>query len=202
MVFLGSRAIVVALMFLTLSSAVPLQSTNVLITFQVRGVTTAQAIQGATISLVGSQTLTQDTNANGMVTLSIPYGKYTITVSELSCTQIGPESFIVDQSAPSSILVKLQCSSNGSPPLETPSLQTDKTQYHQRETVNWRSSGFAPGAYVQPCLAEVCGAVLQSDGSGNANGFFAIDVASGVQSFSVKNINTGTSAQISITISG
>jgi hypothetical protein len=194
------QAVVVILLSFAIVS--PLQSSSPTITFHVQDFTTAQAIEGATVSLTGGQSVAQETGADGAVALSIQFGEYEIIVGKSQCSQIGPQSFIVDETAPSQIIVKLQCPPSGSPPLESPTLQTDKTTYSQREVLSWQSAGFAPGALVQPCLANICGGVAQSDSAGSANGVFVIDIQlAGAQTFSVTNTNTATSAQVQITIS-
>jgi len=103
------KEILLATVLLSLAIVVPYQSATMAITFQVKNYSN-QPIQGATISLSGVQSVSQNTDANGNATLNVPFGSYSITVSKASCTQIGPQPFIVDQTAPSSILVRLQCS--------------------------------------------------------------------------------------------
>jgi hypothetical protein len=203
MISAGERQIALAVVLLLAALVRPTQSNAFTFNFHVQDNTTAQPIQGAIISLSGPlpAQLNQTTNVAGNTTVTLPPGSYTITVSKSQCDQIGPQSFIVDQTAPLNITVELSCQQSGSPPLENPSVQTDKSQYHYREIISWRTSGFAPGAYVQACLSSVCGGIIQSDSSGNARGAFLVDqpLSSG-QTFSVKNVNTGASGQITVTI--
>ena len=198
----GREQLAVALILLSLAFAGPSQSNVPTITFHVQDYSTAQPIQGATISLTGAQSLSKQTDTNGAVNIAIQFGEYQITAGKAQCTQIGPQRFVVDETVPSNVIVKLQCSPSGSPPLESPSLQTDTTTYHQGQVLTWQSTGFAPGAYVQPCLASACGGIAQSDSTGSSSGEFVINVQlSGAQTFSIKNTNTGASAQVQITIS-
>jgi hypothetical protein len=195
--------IALAVLLVALTSLHTQQLATVTISFQVSDSTTAETIPGATLSLAGTQSFNQTTDSNGITSLAIPYGSYNLTISKESCSQIGPQPFSIDQSAPSNILVKLQCQQTVSQQTENPSVQTDKAQYAYNETMYWNASGFAPGAYVQACLGQLCGGVIQADSSGNANGVFLVDqrVQAGQETLAVKNIVTGVSGQTQITIS-
>jgi hypothetical protein len=202
MILLDRLQATLPLVLLAFAIAGPSQSTAPIITFYVQDYTTAQPLQGATILLLGAQSITQETGANGIASIAIQFGNYQITVGKSQCSPIGPQQFVVDETAPPQITVKLQCSPSGSPPLETPSLRTDNTTYHRGDVLNWQTAGFAPGAYIRPCLGSVCGGIAQSDSIGEANGAFVITAQlSGTQTFSVTNMNTGASAQGQITIS-
>jgi hypothetical protein len=202
MILLARLQAALPLIILAFTIAGPSQSTAPIITFYVQDYTTAQPLQGATILLLGAQSITQDTSSNGIASIAIQFGNYQITVGKPQCTPIGPQQFVVDETAPPQITVKLQCSPSGSPPLENPTLQTDNTTYHQGDVLSWQTAGFAPGAYVRPCLGSVCGGIAQSNSIGQANGAFVISAQlTGTQTFSVTNTNTGASVQDQITIS-
>lgn len=172
------------------------------VTFHVQDYMTAQSIQGAVISMSGLQSISQTTNSAGNVTMVIPFGTYLITITAPPCTTIEPQTFITDETAPSSITVKLRCPQSLSPPLVNPVVQTDKSQYRHKEAVTWHSSGFAPGAYVQPCLSALCGGIIQSDGFGNASGVLLVEslVPLAQATLSVRDVNTNAIAQIAVTI--
>lgn len=172
------------------------------INFQVRDFWTAQPILAAAILLSGPSTLNKTTNDSGNATVNIPFGSYTITVSKSGCTQIGPQDFIVDQNAPTFVIAKLQCPPSGSPPLVNPHVQTDRPQYQVGNVVTWTITGFAPGAYVQPCLAKLCGAVEQSNTSGTLEGRLLIDqlVSVGNQTLTVTDVATGASTEVQVLI--
>ena len=195
--------IALAVLLVALTSLHTQQLATVTISFQVTDSTTAQPIPSATVSLAGPQAFNQTTDTDGITSLAIPYGSYNLTIGKQSCSQIGPQPFSIDQSAPSNILVKLQCQQTATQQTEKASVQTDKTQYAYNETIYWNASGFAPGAYVEACLGQLCGGVTQAQSSGNAKGVFLVDlrVQAGQQTLTVKNIVTGVSGQAQITIS-
>ena len=172
------------------------------INFQVRDFGTAQPILAAIIRLSGPSPLNQTTNDRGNATVNIPFGSYTIIVSKSGCNQIGPQNFIVDQNAPVHIIAKLQCPPSGSPPLVNPHVQTDRPQYQMGQIITWTITGFAPGAYVQPCLAELCGAVVQSNTSGTFEGTMLVDalVSIGNQTLTVTDVVTGASTEVQFLI--
>jgi hypothetical protein len=177
--------------------------TSTIMTYHVQDYTTAQPITGASLALTGLTSFSQIADTNGNVTLAVPPGTYNITVSSSGCTQVGPQVFVVDGTTPTSIIAELHCPSSSSQPKENPTLQTDKTQYRYGETVHWSTTGFAPGAYVQVCITNVCGPVIQSNASGNALGMFSIDqrIPTGQQALTAKNTVTTASMQVQITIS-
>jgi hypothetical protein len=179
------------------------QTITTLITYHVQDYTTAQPLPGATVALTGFTSFSQIADSNGNVTLAIPPGTFNITVSNSGCTQIGPQVFLVDQATPTSIIAQLHCPLSATQPKESPSLQTDKTQYGYGETVHWSTTGFAPGAYVQVCIANICGPVIQSNASGNALGMLSVDqrIPTGQQITTAKNTVTDASIQVQITIS-
>ena len=191
------------LMVLMVTGIHQAQVGSMTINFQVRDFGTAQPILAAIILLSGPTTLNQTTNDRGNATANIPFGSYTITVSKSGCKQIGPQNFIVDQNAPVHIIAKLQCPPSGSPPLVNPHVQTNLPQYHMGQVITWTITGFAPGAYVQPCLAELCGAVEQSSTSGTFEGTMRVDelVPVGNQTLTVTDIATSASTQVQVLIS-
>ncbi len=195
--------IVAILMLLTVSGIHQSQAGTATINFQVRDFWTAEPILGATILLSGIPTLTLTTKEGGNATLNIPFGNYTITVSKAECTQIGPQIFVANENPATYIIAKLQCPPPGSPPLVDPHLHTDRAQYHIGEVITWSITGFAPGAYVQPCLAGLCGPVVQSDASGTLEGTLLVDqlVPTGDQPLTVADITTSASTQIQVSIS-
>jgi len=195
--------LIVALMLTALMLVQGQQTASMAIEFQVVDFATAQPLQDASVSLLGPQALNGTTNANGTAALSIPLGTYTLTVSKAACSGVGPQTFIVDETAPESIVIKLQCEQTGADPVENPTIQTDRTEYHYNDTITWTASGFAPGAYLQACVGSICGGVLQADRFGNATGIFVIDLTmtAGTQQLTILNIITGTSTQTQITLS-
>jgi hypothetical protein len=203
MLTIPKSQIALAILLVALTSMQPQQLATVTVSFQVIDSTTAKPFPGATVALSGPQPFNQTTDSNGVTSMAIPYGSYNLTISEQSCTQIGPQPFSIDQSAPSNIMVKLQCQETDSQKAESPSVQNDNTQYAYNQTIYWNATGFAPGAYVEACLGQLCGGVVQADSSGNAKGAFLVDkrVQAGQQTLTVKNIETGISGQAQITIS-
>jgi len=194
--------IILALVLTALTFLHAQQTATITIQFQVVDFATAQPIQDATVSLAGLQALNGTTGADGAAALIIPFGTYNLTIAKTSCTGIGPQTFIVDQTAPQNILIKLQCQPIPTQPTENPSVQTDRPEYHYNDTITWTTTGFAPGAYLQACVESICGGVLQADKSGNAGGIFVIDVnmTTGNQTLTIRNIMTGTSTQTQITL--
>ena len=199
---ISAYKITAILMVLMVTGIHQAQVGSVTINFQVRDFGTAQPILAATILLSGPSTLNQTTNDSGNATVSIPFGSYAITVSKSGCKQIGPQNFIVDQNAPVHIIAKLQCPPSGAPPLVNPHVQTDMPEYHKGQVITWTITGFAPGAYVQPCLAELCGAVEQSSTSGTFEGTMLVDalVPIGNQTLTVTDIVTSASTQVQVLI--
>jgi hypothetical protein len=195
--------LILALMLTALTFVYGQQTGSMAIEFQVVDFATAQPLQNASVSLLGQQPLNGTTNANGTTALTIPFGTYTLTISKASCTQLGPQPFIVDQTALANILVKLQCQQTSAQPQENPSVRTDRAEYHYNDTITWNASGFAPGAYLQACISTICGGVVQGDRFGNATGIFVIDInmIAGPQTLIIQNIITGTSTQTQITLS-
>lgn len=197
-----NRTTAAVLLLISLTGVLQQQASSATVTFQVRDFWTADPIPTAVVLLSGPTALNQTTNQAGNTTFTIPFGSYMITVSKTQCSQIGPQSFIVDQTAPAFIIAKLQCPPAGSPPLANPHVQTDRTQYQIGEVIEWTATGFAPGAYIQPCLGEMCGAVVQSSNSGIYQGIMVVDgrVSAGNQTLSITDITTNAQAQSQILI--
>jgi len=198
-----SRTVVIMLVLtLTGLQQTQAQASSATINFQVWDFWTADALPAAVVLLIGPATFNQTTNQAGNATVSLPFGNYTITVSKTQCSQIGPQQFTVDQTAPSDIIAKLKCPIAGSPALVNPHVQTDRPDYEIGQIISWTATGFAPGAYVQPCLADMCGAVVQSDRSGVSEGKIVVHarVPAGNQTLSVMDITSGDSVQIQIAI--
>lgn len=180
-----------------------LQTGSANINFQVIDFMTAEPLSGASIQLSGTSSINKTTNGVGNVTFSIPFGSYTITVSKSACSQIGPQYFVVDQTAPLRIIAKLRCPVSGAPPSVNPFVDTDRSQYRYGDLLNWVGKGFAPGAYVRPCLDSICGSTIQSDSEGNSVNTILIDqtFSLGTHVLTVLDVATNASAQMQITIS-
>ena len=192
----------VILLLATFMGVHPNQSGSMIITFQVWNFQTAEPLPASIVLLTGATVLNQTTNEAGNTTITVPFGSYTITVSKSQCSKIGPQSFTVDETTPSFVIAKLQCPPAGAPPFVNPHVQTDKSQYQAGEAIGWTTTGFAPGAYVQPCVGELCGGIVQSNRSGIAQGTFAVDarVTIGNQTLTVTDITTNAATQIQILI--
>jgi len=190
------------LLLVTLTGVQPGQSGSMTITFQVWDFQTAEPLPSSIVLLTGGAVLNQTTNEAGNTTITLPFGSYTITVSKSQCSKIGPQPFTVDETTPSFVIAKLQCPSVGSPPFVNPHVQTDKSEYQIGQVISWTTTGFAPGAYVQPCIGDLCGGVVQSNRSGIAQGTFAVDarVNAGNQTLTATDITSDASAQIQILV--
>lgn len=199
---LTPKIVALVLMLLAATGVHQQQAGTITIQFQVKNFWTAEPIQGVTILLSGPSTISQTTNQDGNTTITIPFGNYEIIVNKAPCTQIGPQNFIVDQTAPAQIIAKLQCAPSGTPPLANPHVQTDQPQYQHGQRIAWVTTGFTPGAYVQPCLGQLCGSVVQSNISGASEGTILVDqlVPTGNQTLSVRDIVTNTVTQVQVLI--
>jgi hypothetical protein len=199
---LTPKMLALILMLLSATGVHQQQAGTITIQFQVKNFWTAEPIQGVTILLSGPSTISQTTNQDGNTTVTVPFGNYEIIVNKAPCTQIGPQNFIVDATTLKQIIAKLQCAPSGTPPLVNPHVQTDQPQYQHGQRIVWITSGFSPGAYVQPCLGQLCGSVGRSSISGTFEGTILVDqlVSTGNQTLSVRDIVTNTMTQVQVLI--